>query len=475
MGRRGQEPPRSPIGPGSGSRDLPGCSQGGNPLEIHQIEGREPCRGGSGLAFVNTPTNAAPFDDGTGVDFDAACILGNPAAPTPTPNYIPSPGAPGGSLALPPAGDGCDGISLYDGDTESTDLRNVDLFKNAAGQLEASFSADGGIPAAGSATPPALGAGLPNNFFVGVGYKALYQNPDLQNNTPYVAATRITGTPIFGLNEHWGDGFHLFVGFDAVWDGARWIHSAQVGTLDAGPDGGFFFDELGVSTAPGVWSTDDPCMPHGTSWDVVYGPGNTVNVKVNGVVKFSNVQAVGGCIEAWYAKAGNSITNVKFLSTADFTVTLPVTIPLSLIPGFSDITSIGGIVFPSDMTHGSSRNVGLNATLAAATGDNAGTPCVNEGILGNRLCVSFTGGLFGLADKLGALVTSNFPPDTLGDGPRCWTSTVGGVLPANPLWVPNQPCYIDDDNIPGPTGNVDPGQRGSILAEWWETSVGFTF
>ena len=80
-------------------------------------------------------------------------------------------------------------------------------------------------------------------------------------------------------------------------------------------------------------------------------------------------------------------------------------------------------------------------------------------------CVSFTGGLLNLG-----------LPDTLGDGPRCWTPTQGGLIPVvNPLWVPNQPCYIDDDQIPGPTGNVDPGLgRGSLLSEWWDTAFDFT-
>jgi len=80
---------------------------------------------------------------------------------------------------------------------------------------------------------------------------------------------------------------------------------------------------------------------------------------------------------------------------------------------------------------------------------------------GNRLCLPYSGGLIGGVD-------------TLGDGPRCWTSTFGGLAPSNPLWVANQPCYIDDDNIPGPTGNIDPGERGTFLEEWGDTASGCT-
>jgi len=107
---------------------------------------------------------------------------------------------------------------------------------------------------------------------------------------------------------------------------------------------------------------------------------------------------------------------------------------------------VGGFLFTSDYTKGNSRNVGIVGTALEP----------------NRVGLPASGGFLGLVD-------------TLGDGPRCWTSTVGGVLPSNPLHVPNQPCYIDDDTIPGPTGNIDPGLgRGSIFEEWWDTNFGFT-
>ena len=89
-------------------------------------------------------TVAPPVADPSGVDFDAACVIGR------------------ASSVESPFGDGCDGISTYDGSTESTDLRSVDLKKNAAGQLEATFTVDGPIPPAGSqATTPALGTADP--------------------------------------------------------------------------------------------------------------------------------------------------------------------------------------------------------------------------------------------------------------------------------------------------------------------------
>jgi hypothetical protein len=437
------------------------------------------------------PTGSDP----SGVDFDASCVIADPQVPVGAGNNIPStnpPGAPGGSLGVPAGGSGCQGISTYDGGTESTDFRSVALSR-AGSQIVAEFTVDGPIPPAGSTCNPAflIGSGcpdLPDNKFGGFGYKAMFQNPSLQNNAPYATGSTqcCFGTPIFGLNEHWRDGFHFFVGFDATWNGHSWIHSAQIGTYDPSPDGGFFFDELGTSTALNIWDDDDPCFPRsgGANWDVIYGPGNKVTVKVDGVVKFANLQALGGCLEAWYAKPGDDITNIKGLSTADTTVTLPFTMPLSLVPGFSDITSVGGFSLFSDVTTGNSINMGLGAVLAVLTGDSMGTPCANEG-LGIRPCVSYTPGLAHAPPTAGRRLEADqeeeLPrafasvPDTLGGGPRCWTYTYGGILPPNPLWVANQACHIDDDNIVSLTGNIDPGERGTVLAEFWDTNYSIIF
>jgi len=402
--------------------------------------------GVAALAFITTPASAgsSAITDVSGVDNDAACQIGNPTNVTaPAPNYIPSPGAPGGSLGVPAGGDGCDGISTYGDSAETVDLRNVDL-SFTGGKLTAAFTVDGTIP---GGTASLATADLPDASYVAFSYRALYQNSTRQTNVPYVAATRLTGGAIYGLNEHWQDGFHKFVAFEVVYLGDHWLHSASIGTLDSGPDGAFYFDELGVSHDGGAtWSTDDPCMPHGTTWSVAYTGTNKVSVTVDGIAKFSNIQAVGNCINDEYVVAGDSILNIKGLATADSTVTLPITIPLSLIPGFSDITSVGGFLATVDYTDGNSRNVGL----------------VGTALQPNRVGLPWSGGFIGLVD-------------TLGDGPRCWTSTLGGVLPSNPLWVANQPCYIDDDVVPGPSGNIDPGLgRGSILEEWWDTAYGFT-
>ena len=435
------------------------------------------------LSSVTIPANAIvapPIGDPSGVDFDPACVVRFHSAQVGAADDVPSPGTNDNCL-----------VGTYDGSTESIDFRSVNL-SGTNGQLVAEFDVDGAIPPAGSTCNPQIGgaacADLPSTTFTGFSYKAMFQNPALQNNTPYKAADHLTGFPIERINEHSLDGFHHFVGFSAHWDGTRWIHSAQIGTYDPRPDGSFLFDELGVNSGSG-WFDDDPSCFTRTNgdWDVVHGPGNKVTVKVKGIVKSANAQAEGGCVEGWYAKPGNSIVNIKAVSTADAVATLPVTIPLSLVPGFSDVTSIGGYVFITDITRGNSHLSDLMAFLAIQLGDESGTHCRNESTVGFRECVSYTPGFAGLAmgdeslevDQEGSLQTSNSPsnswPDTAGRGPRCWTYTFNGQLPPNPLWVAGQPCHIDDDSVPGPSGNADPGERGTFFGEFWNTDYSFTF
>jgi hypothetical protein len=162
-----------------------------------------------------------------------------------------------------------------------------------------------------------------------------------------------------------------------------------------------------------------------------------------------------------YFKNGDQIANVKALSTADDKLALPVTVPLSVLPGLSDVTSLGGYSFFSDITDGHSRNQGLVGgaleTLA----------------LGIRRGVSYTGGFLDLAETLGA--------DTLGESPACPTETFGNMLPTNPFLNTSVGCQYDDDNIPVPNGSnpagpwtaVNPGERGTFLTEWWNTSHNF--
>jgi hypothetical protein len=399
------------------------------------------------------------------------------------PNNIASPGVSGGAGVIQ-GGSGCEGISRYDGSTESTDFGEVGLASTgvdnpgpADNQLLATWLTDAPLPLAGSTcnpatadadggpTPPPGGPicpDLPNNSFVGFGYKAMYQVPARQNNTPTNGVgggcTRVgTGGAVFDQHEHWLDGYHFFIGFDVVWDGTEWIHSAQVGEYDPSPDGAFFFTELGVSSASGVWTDSDPSAQFGTHWSVSYGPGNRVSVTADGVLGSANINCANGVFHTVYFKDGDTIANVKGLSTADSTVTLPMTVPLSLVPGFSDITSVGGFIFYSDITPGNSMNSGV-----------AGSALDSQD-LGIRTNVSYTGGFLGISD-------------TLGDSPACPTPTFGGTLPTNPLLNPAVGCQYDDDNTPvpnagtpaGPWSAVNPGERGTFLAEWWDTNVSFT-
>jgi hypothetical protein len=395
--------------------------------------------------------------DASGVDFDAACLVGEPTRLTPSgPNNVPSPGSYTDCL-----------FGTYDGSTESTDLNRVTLASTGVDnpgpsddQLVATWRLDAPLPPAGGQCNPAVGGpgcpDLPNNSFVGTGFKTLFQVPARQNNTPTNAVgggcPRIPVGQVFDQHEHWLDGFHFFIGFDVVWDGARWIHSAQVGEYDPSPDGAFFFTELGVDNGSG-WTGADPAAQFGTNWYVTYGPGFQVSVTVDGVLGSADaVNCANGVFNTVYFKNGDTIANVKALSTADSTVTLPVTVPLSLVPGFSDITSVGGFIFYSDITEGNSTNSGV----------------VGGALQANRSDVSYTGGFLGISD-------------TLGDSPACPTPTFGGTLPPNPFLNPAVGCQYDDDNVPvpnagspaGPWTATNPGERGTFLTEGWDTAFSF--
>jgi hypothetical protein len=465
--------------------------------------------GVAAFAFIGSPATAGTvttFDQFGAVDFDAACVLGTGLdnGSVPEANNIPTPGAPGGSLGSPAGGDGCEGISTYDGSTAATDLYEVTMDSTALGtnndvMLGAEFLVAGVAPMPGdmSCNPQVGGPNcfdLPNNQFVGAGYKAMFQNSNRQNNTPTNGAAvgggcaRIGTGQVYDQHGHWLDGYHHFIGIDVVWDGSKWIWSAQVGTYDPSPDGAFFFTELGTSSATvgGVphWENADEAAKHGTHWSVTAKVTSGLllfRVLVHGRLGSANINcqpAGSGIFYTVYAKAGDPIVNIKGLSTADSTVTLPVTVPLDIVPGQSAITSVGGFIFYSDITHGNSVNTGaVGGTLAANGGDDPSTTCVNEGTLGNRLCVSYTGGALGISD-------------TLGDSPACPTPTFGGTLPTNPFLNPDVGCQYDDDNRPTPNQNnlsglannpptapwnaINPGERGTFLTEWWDTTLSFT-
>jgi hypothetical protein len=271
----------------------------------------------------------------------------------------------------------------------------------------------------------------------------MFQNPRTENNRPTSGGCARVGTGVV-IDQHgsYKDGYSYFIGFDASWTGTKWIHSAQIGEYDPSPDGGFTFQELGTNDGSG-WVSSDPNM---TTWSASVSAGGIVTVQASGHVTSSNpTNCASGVFTTVYGSAGDSIVNVKGVSFANATVTLPVTVPLSATCGptgglvcESDLVSVGGFIFFSDVTAGAS-------TAGVA----------NSNITG----ISYTGGAVGGTDNLG-------------DGPTCPTPTFGGTLPSNPLlqsgppsapWD-TPPCQIDDDAA----------GRGSLFTEFWDTPYSFT-
>lgn len=174
------------------------------------------------LAWTATATPPAragtvTITDGSGVDYDAACLMSNPLAPTPGPNSI---GSPGTSSAC--------SLGTYDGSTESTDIRNVSLSSQAVShgvsnvQLVATCETDKIIPLAGSTSVPvgASNPDLPAGYFLGSSCKVMFQVPARQNNTPTNGvgggAPRVPSGTIFDQHGHWLDGYHHFIAFEVV-------------------------------------------------------------------------------------------------------------------------------------------------------------------------------------------------------------------------------------------------------------------
>lgn len=396
--------------------------------------------------------------DGNGVDYDAACIVGL-----------------GSTVAN--AGNNCNGITLYDGSTLATDIGNngLGMLVNCPplGMVPADLCLGsvygtpsgvpqmfGGIrvratavPAPGNTTPPnGVTFDLPSNGFVGANYFNLFQNKSVHTNmptNPVGGCPRVgTGTPVFDQYGAWQDGYHFFTNYSIGWDGSKWIHVAQVGEYQPGPDGGFLFHELGHNDGGG-WVNADPFTIKGINWDaaVTSTPDGTFfAVWVDGVFnRADTTNCSTGFFKNAYAKPGDVIANAKGLTTANLVLTLPVAIPVSLLCGVtggaicdSDIKTVGGFVVASDTTDGNSTP-GLLA-------QNIPNIAYTRGLIDNHT---------GLIDL----------PDTLGDGPTCPTPTFGGLLPTNPLFVPGAACQIDDDPI----------ARGTILSEMWDTTHGFVF
>ena len=383
------------------------------------------------LSLTTAPAKAGTTTifDGDGVDYDPACVVGGFTTPPPANGT----GSPGGSPCA---------LTTYDGTTELSDISDVALSSASNGDIIATFTVDGTIPAPGSTSFAA--ADLPSGDFTGGGVYALYQNRTIETNIPYVACPPVPPrpTPVLQRFGSWKDGHHFFVGFSVGWDGTKWVHSAQVGEYDPAPNGGYGFFELGSNDGAG-WTSADPHMPYGPegqgTW-LVTVTGNTVTVRSRGVVTRTDTTNCGdGRYNLRYATPGDVIANVKGFSSANRVITLPVVAPFTALCSVS-----GGRVCPeSDV-----RTVGGFWGISDVTTGNSTAGLLNTNITG----IAFTGGSLGGSD-------------TLGDGPTCPTPTLGGALPQNPLFTPDTACQLDDDFA----------ARGSLLPEWWDTPHGFTF
>lgn len=416
------------------------------------------------LALVNQPAHAGSTStpDAIGVDYDAACVA-NSATTAPGPNSFTT--------------NGCPGVSLHDGSTDSTDLTGYSLGSDTAGRIVATFQIRGDLPAPGSTVPPdgtPASYNLPSAAATGAAYFSLFQNKGVASAGMPVSAcagslgnqcqvsgtgnpspsptpggcTRVgSGTPVPDTHGAWQDGFHFYTNLVVNWDGRQWIHTVHIGEYDPRPNGGLPFYPMGHNEGFG-WLNSSPYMIKGTDWDisVTTGSNTTVTVWVKGVFRTPDTaNCQEGHFTHVFATPGSVIANAKALTTTNMAVTLPVVVPFTILCGVtsgavcaSDLKTVGGYVSPSDTTAGNS-----NAGLAGLNISN----------------IAYTRSAHGHGSAANQVL------DTLGEGPSCPTPTLGGVFPQNPLYTPGVACLIDDDNV----------ARGSSLAEMWETTLGFIF
>ena len=427
------------------------------------------------MALPGRPAQAVGPTDPTGLDFDAA----SPSCPPVTVPPANSVQSPGSTTTY------CSPNTTYDGGAESFDLRGVDLTNDASGRLVARFSLDQGVPLPGDLLPPLFNAAFDspdNSRFTGGSYFALFQNYASETWVPRFACRRNT-EHVLGIDSgvrvppdnmgpsldptntkgdyvyhRWGaaaDGFHFFVGFDASWDGRRWVWRVYLGEYFPGAKTGFRFWDLGSaqnhSAGIPTWTSANPNHTYGTGvgqWEVSYDFVNNpkvITVRAPGVYQEQSSMCHASTPNYLYdfARAGDSIRHIKGLTTANTTATphLPHE-PCRRTEDphcSSDVTPIESFAF-ADTTQGQS--------MAGLFGTNT------------------TGIAYSYGSERGS--------DTKGPGPSCPTPTYGGFFDENPLWLANNSpstppggvaCHIDDD----------PVARGSSYPEWWETGSNFTF
>lgn len=290
----------------------------------------------------------------------------------------------------------------------ATDLISWDLSAGTAPNGEAALTAS--ITVAGSV--PTEGLITNNNSwltsmypgFNGVAYKVMFQNPRYQNNQMYALCQRLDGREVRDVPGHYLDGYRLML--------VVYVQVTATGNVLAVPAWAYYNPAGGTT----FWDLKShPTMANRYSYSL---SGNTVKVTVAQNPTSEDILCNGGTLRYTSFRQGDQITNVSAMTQQSQIVALPVKIETSKIHrDLGDLQAIGGFAFDADPS-----------TLPTG-GDSWDT--------------------YTLYNSLG---------DNIYDGPKCWTPTVGGTVPKNPLHD-GSPCQIDN-----PTG-----------PEYINSGVNFTF
>lgn len=396
------------------------------------------------------PASAANYPGQTGCGGGAVCAVNdtqdpafdNPYDPTdPVFDALPDP------CDDPTVGDtaACSGGIDIGTDLESYRFEkdSFDTEAGAAGQihggsaLKATFVVDGVLPAEDDPLPPSTDGDV-----TGWSYHAYYRDTQLLDNRPHNVCPRNTSTDvaptylIAGYFGHHEDQFFFRVGLQYNYVGPTgYVLTPVLGWFDPSADGGFIFidvaNQAGAKKAPsmngkGDWFVKvDRNVPVGKTTLTVKIvnrlPYMDINCHANPSTLAPANRTNGAFPGGGYYEFGLPGKPLEALAGAAWLNTIvrtPMTIPASIVPGESDIDSLGGLVTLVDI-------------ITDTGGNNAYVPGFTQPNLG--------------------------PGDA--PGPTCWTPTFGGTLPRNPLWVGGEPCQI-----PSPVGDhwVDTGLSISL-------------
>ncbi|HVF12437.1 MAG TPA: hypothetical protein VNA87_05055 [Actinomycetota bacterium] len=317
-------------------------------------------------------------------------------------------------------------------DVVSYSMKRTDLPGGPA--LEASWTVREPLPVEEVIGTPISTSG--GEQIPGIDFYSYFRVPDLLDNRPTIRCERNTSSAAkktYIIANAFGDGhtdaWQFFINFGMTYTGGKYVSTPSLGYFVPYDDGGLVFSDVKANSR----------LARGTHYDWSFSADRkTVTVKIVGQFpagssdcKFT-LPSIEGTLMTYFARTASQkaadpfygttivsppppnsirtnsgsndrINDVRFEARFATVVTLPVKVPLSIVPGEEDLEGVGGFVFLVD-----------GQTLSGVDTYDPGQTAKNLGV--DTASVKGTG---------------------------CWTLTFGGTAPVNPLHNYGGPCAID--------------------------------